>query len=249
VTRDFVSVVVPVHNGERFLSEAIDSVRAQRHEALEIVVVDDGSTDGTPEVITSLRGGDLRSIRQENRGPAAARNRGIELARGDVIGFLDADDVWSPGSLGLRLAHIDGAPPADIVIGWHRYLREVPSSDGKPDAQELGPIGFFFHFSAALVRRSVFETVGPIDESMWFGEDLDWFSRAWERDMSMLVVDAPTVLYRRHDRNMTLDREETARAFLVSLKKSLDRRRASGPALPLSKLRRVHVEGVVLPDV
>jgi glycosyltransferase involved in cell wall biosynthesis len=243
-----VSVIVPVHNGERFLAEAVESIRAQNHPTLEIVVVDDGSTDRTPEVLASLRGGDLRWLRQENRGPAAARNAGIELARGEVIGFLDADDVWPPDSLGLRLAHLDGSVPADIVTAWMKFVRTAPAGNGGPEARELGATIFAFNFGTSLVRRRVFDTVGLLDETMRFGEDADWFTRAWEHGVPMLVVDAPTLLRRVHDRNMTRDREAASRAFLLSLKKSLDRRRVSGPVPSLSKLRRVPVDGVVVPD-
>src|SRR5690349_13432849 len=96
-----ISVIVPVYNGSDFLSEAIDSIRQQMYGSIEIIVVDDGSTDSTPQIIESFANS-IQSIRQDNAGPAAARNAGIRLAHGEVIGFLDADDLWPPDKLKIQ---------------------------------------------------------------------------------------------------------------------------------------------------
>ena len=101
----FVSVITPVHNGARFLAEAVESVERQGYEPLEIIVVDDGSTDDTPRVIAEL-GDRVLALRQENAGPAAARNRAIAAARGDVLAFCDADDTWPEGKLDAQLARL-----------------------------------------------------------------------------------------------------------------------------------------------
>ena len=98
---EFVSVVIPVYNAARFLADAIRSVQAQRHPRIEIIVVDDGSTDGSGEVARSFAG--VRCLRQANGGIAAARNAGVHEARGNLLAFLDADDLWTPGKLALQL--------------------------------------------------------------------------------------------------------------------------------------------------
>src|SRR5438045_3638350 len=109
-----VSVIMPVYNGERFLMEAIRDIQAQECAPLEILVIDDGSTDDTAAILAQL-GDPVRTVRQPNRGPSAARNRGIELARGEVIAFHDVDDLWAPGTLAALLDHLDAHPEIDIA--------------------------------------------------------------------------------------------------------------------------------------
>ena len=112
-----VSVVIPAFDGERFLSDAVASVRAQECPIHEIVVVDDGSTDGTAELAERLG---ARVVQQQNEGPAAARNRGVEASDGDVIAFLDCDDLWTDGSLARRLDALESDPELQVVLGRHR---------------------------------------------------------------------------------------------------------------------------------
>ena len=116
-----LSVIIPVYNGERFLLEVIEDVRGQGHSRLEIIVVDDGSTDGTAALLAGL-GDQVRTVRQPNRGPAAARNLGIDLARGNVIAFQDVDDLWAPGALISLLSYLDDHPEVDIVQGLIQRL-------------------------------------------------------------------------------------------------------------------------------
>ena len=105
----FVSVIIPVYNASAYLSDALDSVLQEHHDQLEIIVVDDGSTDGSAEIATTS-GPFVRYCYQANRGPAAARNQGLQVARGDVVGFIDADDRWCPGRLAAMLAALDAGP-------------------------------------------------------------------------------------------------------------------------------------------
>ena len=104
-----VSCTVPVYNGERFLRDAVSSIIAQSHKAFEVIVVDDGSTDGTSAVARSFPE-QVRYVRQENAGPAAARNRGVTEARGRFLAFLDADDLWLPDKLARQIAMLEGDP-------------------------------------------------------------------------------------------------------------------------------------------
>ncbi len=89
----FVSVIIPVYNGDAYLLDAVDSIQRQHYKPLEIIIIDDGSTDSTAEIAADLRG-DVRYVYQPNSGPSAARNKGLRMARGEVIGFLDVDDLW-----------------------------------------------------------------------------------------------------------------------------------------------------------
>ncbi|MBI4550868.1 MAG: glycosyltransferase family 2 protein, partial [Candidatus Latescibacteria bacterium] len=118
----FISVIVPVHNGAAFLADAVESIQRQGDAPLEIIIVDDGSTDGTAQLIPRLTG-NIRAAAQSNRGPAAARNTGLRMARGNVIGFLDADDLWPANKLALQLACLADHPDIGIVHGSIQCIR------------------------------------------------------------------------------------------------------------------------------
>ncbi len=110
-----ISCIVPVFNGERYLREALDSIFAQTYRPLEILVADDGSTDRTPYIAAAF-GNRLRYLRQDNQGPAAARNLGIRAATGEFIAFLDADDVWHPEKLERQMARFQVRPELDYCV-------------------------------------------------------------------------------------------------------------------------------------
>jgi glycosyltransferase involved in cell wall biosynthesis len=222
-----VSVVIPVFNGERFLREAVESVLAQQYSSLEIIVVDDGSTDGTANVARSLPE-TVRYLYQTNQGPAAARNRGIEQAQGSLIAFADADDLWPADKLELQLPYLIKEPAVDIVLG---RIQQVLLSE----AQEIAEPAFSVNLGSAIIRKSVFERVGLFDETMRYSEDVDWFMRARESGAAIVTIDAVTLLYRQHEENMTRGKSTSELNVLKALKKSLDRRRertGSASALP-----------------
>jgi len=202
VSNTLVSVIVPVYNGERFLMEAIQDIEAQGHAPLETLVIDDGSTDGTAALLAEL-GDQVRPIHQSNRGPAAARNRGIESARGDVIAFHDVDDLWAPGTLAALLAHLDAHPEIDIAQGLiQRLVLERAAEPGEaPVFQPCGEPYQFINLGSALYRRRVFDRVGLLDEALRENEDTDWFFRAWEQNVTKAVLPRPALLYRLHDGN------------------------------------------------
>jgi glycosyltransferase involved in cell wall biosynthesis len=232
-----LSVIIPVFNGEAYLAAAVESVRRQACVDLEVIVVDDGSTDGTAGVVSRLPQEGLRYVHQENGGPARARNHGIRLASGDLIGFLDADDVWPADRLGHQLRALERDPSADLVLGWTRLAREMAGADGRPHLEAYGPAVVFLTPTAALFRRRVFERVGGFDETLRFGEDTDWFMRARELGVPILVEDEVVLLYRRHEHNMTRGQSLKALRVLDVLKMSLDRRRQrGGEAAPLPSL-------------
>jgi glycosyltransferase involved in cell wall biosynthesis len=223
-----ISVVIPAYNGESFLAEAIASVRAQDCPLHEIVVVDDGSTDGTAQLAERLG---TRVVRQENQGPAAARNRGIETTSGDAIAFLDCDDLWTEGSLARRLERLERDPGLQVVLGRHRaeylpgaLLIEFP-------ADEDGTLTSV-KFSSGVFRRDVFDRVGLLDTSFRQAEDVDWFLRALELRVPMLIVDHVSLVHRRHRANVTCDRDLNQAYFARALMRSLDRRRREGGGAP-----------------
>jgi glycosyltransferase involved in cell wall biosynthesis len=235
VDAPLISVIIPVFNGERFLREAVASVLAQKYSPLEIIIVDDGSTDGTREVVRSLPEA-VRYLHQANGGPAAARNRGIEHARGSVIAFEDADDLWPSAKLELQLPHLIEDPAAEIVMGRIQQVRLSKTADGQTGAEMLAEPTFSANLGSAIFRKSVFERVGLFDETMRYSEDVDWFMRARECAAAIVTIDAVTLFYRQHDENMTRGRNTSDLNVLKTLKKSLDRRRESAgfaAALPV----------------
>jgi len=226
-----VSVIIPAYNSEQYLAEALDSVAVQGYAPLEVIVVDDGSTDGTAGVVARFPS--VRYLYQANRGPASARNAGLGLANGELVAFLDADDVWSHAKLEIQERLLSGDPRAGIILGQTQLARHVP---GAPlGASPIGEPGLVISLASALFRRSAFERVGLLDESLRFSEDTDWFLRAWECHIPMIIHPQTVLLYRRHDRNLTGDREMANKMLVTALKRSLDRRRKQNPgeAAPL----------------
>jgi glycosyltransferase involved in cell wall biosynthesis len=239
-----VSVIIPVFNGERFLREAVQSVREavhaldEKYSDVEIIIVDDGSTDGTSTVARSFPE-TVRYLLQTNQGPAAARNRGIEQARGSLIAFADADDLWPADKLELQLPFLIRDPAIEIVMGRIQQVLLSRTADGQTQAQELGEPAFSVNLGSAVMRKCVFERVGLFDETMRYSEDVDWFMRARESGAEIVTIDAVTLFYRQHEQNMTRGKSTSELNVLKALKRSLDRRREQmgfASALPAFKL-------------
>jgi len=221
-----VSVIIPVLNGERFLAAAVASIRRQRYPRIEIIVVDDGSTDGTVAVARSL-GDAVRCVSQANAGAPAARNRGLDLASGDLIAFLDADDLWSEDKLEVQAGQLLADPELDVVMGTTQLFLQQPmeETDETTPGEPAGPPALLLSLGSALFRRTVFDRVGQFDTSQRMDDDVDWFLRALEAGARILPLGNVVQYYRRHDRNITKAREVDRRFYLIALKKSLDRRR------------------------
>ena len=223
-----VSVVIPVHNGERYLGDAIDSVLAQRHRPIEIVVVDDGSADASAAVCARVTG--IRYVYQSRAGAAAARNRGVEISTGALLAFLDADDLWLPDKLSCQIAALNAEPRPDMVFGHVRQFHS-PELDGQTKARIAGDgtVLAGHVVGTLLVSRAAFDRVGPFATRWRIGESLDWFSRA--RDLGLAYVTVPDVvlLRRLHTGNMMRHERHSTGDYTRILKASLDRRRAIPP--------------------
>jgi glycosyltransferase involved in cell wall biosynthesis len=223
--RSLVSTIIPCYNGEPYLAEAIESVLAQTQPPREVIVVDDGSTDGTREVAARFTGA-VRYRRQPRGGAARARNHGLELATGALLAFLDADDLWAPDKLERQVAALDADPALGIVCGHAEQFvsPELPDSvaarmrfdPGKMPARLPG---------ALLVRREIFDRVGAYSTRFTTGTELDWFMRATELGVRTLVL--PDIVLRRriHTTNHGLLRRDTRQDYVHVLKLALDRRR------------------------
>jgi len=215
VDAPLVSVIIPARDAAETLGEAIDSVLAQRPRPFELWVVDDGSRDATAAVAEAY-GEPVRCVSRGSAGPAAARNEGLRLARGELIAFLDADDLWPEGSLGHRLDALAADPTLDAVFGQveefvcPRLGAGIRAVARPPRAAPLP--------SALLVRRALFDRVGEFDPRWPVGEVIDWWARAQRAGMVARPVEAPVARRRLHGANQGVQlRGLHARTFAAIL--------------------------------
>lgn len=199
-----VSCIIPVFNGERFLDQAITSVLMQTKPPQQIIVVDDGSTDATAQIIASF-GDRVEHVTQTNQGPAAARNAGLDRATGEFIAFQDADDIWLPEKLECQLRHLldDDAAIACVCLVrnfWEPELQEEAAAVATT-RHNLPLAGYVFQ--AMLARRSAFTSIGRLDQSLRLAEDADWFDRARALGHRVAVVDQTLVRRRYHGANLS----------------------------------------------
>jgi glycosyltransferase involved in cell wall biosynthesis len=198
-----VSVVIPTYNRRDLLAQTLASVRAQTHPDIEIVVVDDGSTDGTREFLAGEGG--VRCIRQEHAGAQRARNVGVQQSQGDYIQFLDSDDLLTAGKLAAQAEHLAGRPEADAVYGDAvGFVDPDPAAvrfrlSGAPrDKLTLHLRGhrLLAHISSILWRRSAVERVGPWDERLSRWQDWDYLLRALVLDPNLAYDGGTCSLFR-----------------------------------------------------
>lgn len=213
-----VSVIVAVYNGGRYLCAALDSVFAQNYHPMEVIVVDDGSTDDTASIAQSHP--EVRYVNQEHHGVAAARNSGVAMARGNLIALQDADDLWVPGRLALQVSYLRAHPEVDGVIGLQ--LNFLDGTTPECVTQRLGDrVGL----GTLVARRGVYSRIGGYDTEYRIGSDMEWFSRA--RDLGANIITLPDILtYRRiHSTNLSRAPEARTDNLLRMFKASIDRKR------------------------
>jgi glycosyltransferase involved in cell wall biosynthesis len=184
-----VSIIVPSYNAAPWLEAAVASARAQTWRSTEIILVDDGSTDGTGELAERLAGPDMRVIRQQNSGQCSAFNRGLGLAQGEFIEYLDADDLLAPEKIAVQIARLRELPTGWIASGaWARFTKDASEAVFTPEAvwRDLPPVdwlvtswtgGGMMHGAAWLCPRALTSIAGPWNESLSLINDLDYFSR------------------------------------------------------------------------
>jgi glycosyltransferase involved in cell wall biosynthesis len=224
-----ISVVIPVFNGERFLAEALESLRQQTLPAAEVIAIDDGSTDGSAALLASYP--EIRVVTQGNAGCAVARNCGAALATHEIIAFLDQDDVWLPE----RLAKGAACMASDTGLGFVVCATEnflTAGMDQAPDwldPKMLGVPQHGFGTCALMVRRETLASVGPFDPSKVPIDDSDWLVRALDANTRYLHLNEVLVRRRIHQTNLTGTLRGTAahgNAMAQILHASLKRRRA-----------------------
>ncbi len=228
-----VSVVVPAHNAELYLSEAIESILGQTLPAAQVIVVDDGSQDGTAKVAEGF-GAAVTVVRQQWGGVGAAVNAGLDLANGDLIAFLDADDVWTPRKVEFQRAVFDAEPEIDMVFG---RVEQFISPDLSPEerAELRPPVGSMPGKAKGtmLIRRRALARVGPFDTSWKVADFVDWYTRAKGLGLRERMLEEVLLRRRLHRTNSgrinRLARHEYARAVAIARRR---RRTGTDPSAP-----------------
>jgi len=223
-----VSVIIPVYNGAQYLREALESVFAQTYHPFEVIVVDDGSVDDSGVIAQSFQ--DVRYIHRANQGVAAARNHGIENARGEFLAFLDQDDLWTPEKLKLQIGYLLDHPEIGYTLTNQQYFVDPGATLPAWFRKEL--------FSSAhtgwvlgtlVVRRAAFEKVGGFATGYAAASDSDWFFRAKAAGIPMVVVPELLLMKRIHGSNESGNAKDVLSELRKVVKSSLDRQRGSRP--------------------
>ncbi len=221
-----VSVIIPVRDGARYIASAIESVLGQTEPPAELLIVDDGSNDGTAGIVSQFSGRGVRLIQQPPEGAAAARNRGVKLARHELLAFLDADDLWISTKLEQQCAELRSDAALDMVFG---YVRQFVSSDIEPTMRarlhcpEESVPGR--HVGTMLIRRNSFERVGLFETAWGLGEFLAWYARAQLLDLREKMLPAVLLERRLHGANQGVLKRSDYGEYIRVLKQVLDRGR------------------------
>ncbi|MDA8139771.1 MAG: glycosyltransferase [Desulfobacteraceae bacterium] len=199
--RPYLSVIIPTFNRAAWVKQAIDSVLAQTYSRFELIIVDDGSTDTTPELLATY-GHRMTTIYQDNAGVSAARNHGIREADGELIAFLDSDDYWLPDKLAAQVSYFSDHPTAMICQTEETWIRNGRRVNPKLRHQKHGGMIFekslplcLISPSAVMLRRSLLDEVGLFDESLPACEDYDlWLRITWKYPVGL--IDTPLIVKR-----------------------------------------------------
>ena len=219
-----VSVVIPVYNTDAYLAQALKSVFNQEVQPMEVIVVDDGSTDNSAMVAADYS--DVRLIRQQNQGVSVARNTGVAAAEGDFIAFLDADDIWAPNKVRVHLDyHLKHPEIGYSVAGMRNFLSDDAQSPSWLASSEMDQDRVGYLPGNLFVTRTTLQRVGSFNPLYRSGEGADWFARAKDVGVSMAIL-PEILLYRRvHATNQTHDLGQLKTGVLRALKASIDRQK------------------------
>jgi glycosyltransferase involved in cell wall biosynthesis len=223
---ELISVIIPVYNGEKYLAEAIESALAQTYAPLEVIVIDDGSTDASAQIAKQYS--PVRYAAQTNCGISASRNRGVQLAQGEFFAFLDADDIWLPNKLALQTRALAANANLGMVFGYAQEFisPELATEVANRIQCEPEPRPGVLP-SATLVRREAYAQIGDFEARWKAGEFANWILRANEVEVMYRVIPELVVRRRLHTANNGIRNREEFNDYARMIKASLDRRRAA----------------------
>ncbi len=221
--RPLITVGIPVYNGERFIAEAIESALAQSYRPIQLIVVDDGSTDRTNDIASSFD--DVIVHRQDQGGPSAARNQALRMAEGELITFIDADDQMTKNGLDAQYRHLTLHPQLGCVFGYANTKLEpgtvLPAWLNVPAGHDS-----VVPFPSSLFRTATLRQIGGFDETLRVGEWFELFTRLREQPFDVAVVPTEVIHKRVHSANLSHQQEAMQAAMFASLKKRIDRQRS-----------------------
>jgi len=220
-----VSVIMPVFNGEKHIEEALESIFKQEYEPLQVIVVDDGSTDKTAGIINSF--GNIEYIYQENQGQTSALNTGLSRARGELIAFLDADDRWETNCLVLLTGYLSLHPDVDCVFGLMKNFidpnAQLPEKISNYKESIVNQTGR--NLTTLITKKKVFEKTGYFNRSYLHNKHTEWICRVKKQGFRIETI-PEVVLYRRlHDENMSYQLKNKKSELLKIAKSLIDNRR------------------------
>jgi len=235
-----ISVIMPAYNREAYIETAIRSLLVQRSDAdLDIVVVDDGSTDTTAEIVARLAAKDpaVRLVQQQRSGVAKARNTGLDNIhdRAELVSFLDSDDCCTAGRFKRELPLFRVDAELAMTYGQMTLTLDIDALSFAPPAGAATCTLRGIGLTTAIFRRAAVERVGRFNEDLRQSEDFDYLLRFFELPLKYRLLDDVSIYYRRHDGNMTKDREESRKFFMRSLILSARRRREDGTRREIPK--------------
>jgi len=219
-----VSVILAVKNGERYLEEAIESVRRSTYRPIEIILVDGRSTDDTARIAGSFN--EIRYILQKEDGVADAYNIGIDEARGEFVAFISCDDIWDADKLKLQIGHLLAHPEIEYVIAKVEFFLQkgcVIPAGFRRELLDSPRVAYIMETLAA--RKRLFKRIGKFDTSYPIAEDVDWYSRAKDMNIPMALIPEVLVYKRVHDKNISCNTVLNNQQLLRALKQSLDRKK------------------------
>jgi glycosyltransferase involved in cell wall biosynthesis len=224
--KSLISVIIPVYNGEKYLAEAVETVLAQTYRQIEVIVVDDGSIDGSREVAQRF----ARPVRysfKSHQGIGAARNHGITMARGSFCAFLDADDLWVEDKLTRQIAVFGDKPHLDMVFGYVKMFHSPELSEQlKAKLDGAGQTMPGHIAGTLLIKRESFLRAGLFETGWRLGDFIDWYLKAMEKGLESYMLPEIVMQRRLHGGNTTLRERPAILDYVRVLKASLDRRRA-----------------------
>jgi glycosyltransferase involved in cell wall biosynthesis len=227
MTEPLISCVVPVYNGSRYLAETLDSIIAQTYKLIEVIVVDDGSTDLSAEIARQHSTG-IRVYAQANAGPAAARNNGISHANGEFIALLDADDLWHSEKLERQMNRFRERPELGFCVTHveHFWIPELEAEKKSFEGSHMTEPLPGYNGSTLLARSNAFTKVGKFCESMAHTSETDWFLRAGEAGVPGELLTDILVRRRMHYTNRSRVRSSNStEEYLRFIKARLDQKR------------------------
>lgn len=223
-TDSLVSVIMTVYNGEKYLAAAIESVLTQTYAPIEFIIINDGSQDRTEEIINSY-GPKILSFYQQNQGQPSAQNRGISLASGQYIAFLDADDLYNPDKTVHQINWLKTHPQLNLVFG---LVEQFISPELPPQIRNKWkcPTGTSSGYLAAagLFRRKCFDLVGTFNENQRIGSFIEWYMRASEKGLKHEVIQTPVLKRRIHEHNIGIETQGARKEYIEIIKAALKRR-------------------------